>query len=718
MWQRRLPGLSKTRLRLLLLVFFCALVLPTAILIKQAYSQLKWEAFHHYRQQAEELVARIDQRYAELIATENARAFTDYSFLNVAGTNQNNYLQRSPLSVFPLHSNIPGNLGYFQIDYQGRFSSPLLPEDQRPSSVGLSAEEYQQRQQAREQIYKILSENRLLSPLRAKQKQSLRQAKPAVSPPARLAVPKPQVAEAELSTAPGVEADKETVINDRRHDQSLASAPQPAAEQKQLAEPVTSQRGFDQLQEESQNWSSSGQTFSKGLGRVEDLKLEQRYQQKLQQQKKKQETERTAKQDYKRQLRKERNLLPAEQAALPAMLSDLGASKSELRIKMFESEVDAFEFSLLESGHFVLYRKVWRDGQRYIQGLLLEPGAFIDGVIRKAFYDTAVSQTSNLAVAYQGNVLSALGSRHSRNYLSSTAELQGTLLLQDRLTAALQRMELIFSISQLPAGPGGQVIIWSSIVLLIILCSGFVVLYRLGVSQIQLARQQQDFVSAVSHELKTPLTSIRMYGEMLREGWAPEEKRHSYYDFIYTESERLSRLINNVLQLARLTRNALKVELKPCTVQQLMDTVRSKVSSQVERAGFQLQLNCDQRLMAEQIEVDADYFSQIMINLVDNALKFAGKAEQRQIDIGCEKVAEQYIQFSVRDYGPGVARDQMKKIFRLFYRSENELTRETVGTGIGLALVNQLAQAMQASVDVVSCEPGVEFRLRFPRCQL
>jgi signal transduction histidine kinase len=77
------------------------------------------------------------------------------------------------------------------------------------------------------------------------------------------------------------------------------------------------------------------------------------------------------------------------------------------------------------------------------------------------------------------------------------------------------------------------------------------------------------------------------------------------------------------------------------------------------------------------------------------------------------------VQFSVRDHGPGIEADQMKKIFTLFYRSENELTRETVGTGIGLALVHQLASAMRAEVDVVNSDmvngdSGAEFRIRFP----
>ena len=73
--------------------------------------------------------------------------------------------------------------------------------------------------------------------------------------------------------------------------------------------------------------------------------------------------------------------------------------------------------------------------------------------------------------------------------------------------------------------------------------------------------------------------------------------------------------------------------------------------------------------------------------------------------------------FSVRDYGPGIASSQMKKIFKLFYRSENELTRKTTGTGIGLALVHQLAQAMNGKADAVNKEPGAEFRIIFPRQQ-
>ena len=265
----------------------------------------------------------------------------------------------------------------------------------------------------------------------------------------------------------------------------------------------------------------------------------------------------------------------------------------------------------------------------------------------------------------------------------------------------------------MPAGPGTPLVTWVAVILALVLPGGFYLLYRLGAGQIDLARQQQDFVAAVSHELKTPLTSIRMYGELLREGWASEEKKATYYDYIHDESERLSRLITNVLQLARMTRNDLQVETKTMAVPELVDGIRSKIGSQVERAGFELNLDCTAAARASLVQVDSDWFTQIIINLVDNAIKFSAAAERRVIDIGCQRLRDGMVQFHVRDYGPGVPRDQMKKIFRLFYRSENELTRETVGTGIGLALVQQLTAAMNGQVDVVAREPGAEFRVSF-----
>jgi len=289
-----------------------------------------------------------------------------------------------------------------------------------------------------------------------------------------------------------------------------------------------------------------------------------------------------------------------------------------------------------------------------------------------------------------------------------------------RLEVPLEVVECVFSISHLPRGTSATVVDLLALALVLVLVAGHYGLYRVGMQHIDLAAQRSDFVSAVSHELKTPLTSIRMYGEMLRAGWITDEtRRQAYYDFIFFESERLSRLIANVLQLARLTNHDAPLTMKEYGLHQLLDLVRSKVSTQVEAANFALQIvePADARAVDAYTGLaDEDAFAQIFINLVDNAIKFSANAEPKRIAVGLRLPPGRPPQavFFVRDYGPGVARDQMQRIFQLFYRGENELTRHTQGTGIGLALVKALAAKMHAKVEVQNQNPGAEFRLLLP----
>ncbi len=715
MLRNTLSTWNKTRLRFILIVFFFALAIPAAILIKQAYSQLKWEAFHHYRLQAEELTKRIDTRFMEFVEIESARSFTDYSFLNVAGTSKSNFIQRSPLSTFPVDSKFPGIIGYFQVDNLGQFTSPLLPSSLSEQysdneNYDISSNEKIERKKIHNQIYQILSKNKLVNKPSLQITQSKTVQPSVTGKPATLSRSSSQ----EQKTAPLKDIQQR---DDKDKKLALSEKDIITEIEKPESSNLAPQAAFDDLQ--SRQGYSLEQTIdtSENSSLVENLKLKKDYQEKLKETNK--QLKSTLVKKEKRNLRIESNVLPAFPAAAKKRKNKYRKKNSRLRVNMFESEIDAFEFSRLESGHFVLYRKVWRNGQRYIQGLMIKPDFFIENVISKSFYKTSVSNATNLTVAYKGNILSTLHNMSSDQSYSGTRilkgneNLQGTLLLQKKLSTTLDQIELIFSINNLPAGPGAVVINWLSIILLLILCGGFFILYVLGLKQLTLARQQQDFVSAVSHELKTPLTSIRMYGEMLREGWVTEEKRKTYYDYIYDESERLTRLINNVLQLARMTRNELPVDLKPYTVAELVDTVRSKISSQVERAEFKLNLICDEAITKKTLLVDVDYFTQIIINLVDNAIKFSAKSEKRQIDIQCQILRNNKIQFTIRDYGPGVNKDQMRKIFHLFYRSENELTRDTVGTGIGLSLVKQLVNSMQGEIDVVNKEPGVEFQITF-----
>lgn len=665
------------KLKFLLLAFFIALALPTSILVYQAYGQLKWEAFHQHQQLARELSLRIDARFDALIKREESRPFTEYSFFNITGDQQSAFLQRSPLSQNPSESGIPGLLGYFQVDTSGQLQTPALPR-MNAQGYGIDTDELRQRLDQENKLRRILGQNRLV-----KKQNELMASAPAVQ---GLSLP--------AETQP--ESLDEITVYEAEEEPGLSF--------------------FDSLNSPAKI-SRERSKSEQSSGRVADLELDDRYE--VAAQLKESQQSETKQKNLDKKSRIEKAVLPESSAiglskkdiAAPTDVAGLLSQQQVTRIRTFESEVEPLEFSLLDSGHFVLFRRVWNDGERYVQGLLFNQKEFVDSLIANAYRESALASVSDLILSHQGNVVRLFGASNSGDY--SRSRLKGAeLLYQTRLVAPFSDLELIFSLASLPVGAGNQVILWSAFLLTLVLIGGSLMLYRLGARQIGLAQQQQDFVSAVSHELKTPLTSIRMYGEMLREGWADETRKKTYYDFIFFESERLSRLINNVLQLARMNRRDDKAELSDTGVGALIDELSPRLQSQLEQAGFVFQLECEDECRQAVVKLDNDWFTQVMINLIDNAIKFSANAEKKVVHLSCQRQQGRLL-FSVRDYGPGIAKDQMKKIFKLFYRSESELTRETVGTGIGLALVQQLVSAMQGKIDVLNREPGVEFQISF-----
>ena len=153
--------MTQRRLTLLVVLFFVALALPTSILVYQAYGQLKWEAFYQHQRLARELTLRIDGGFRDLIEREESRSISDYEFLNVSGSEGSAFLQRSPLSQFPLDVEVPGLLGYFQVDASGALRTPIVPET-NASSYGIPPSELQQRKQQEGRIRGILDQNRLV----------------------------------------------------------------------------------------------------------------------------------------------------------------------------------------------------------------------------------------------------------------------------------------------------------------------------------------------------------------------------------------------------------------------------------------------------------------------------------------------------------------------------------------------------------------------------
>ncbi|MGY6217168.1 ATP-binding protein [Methylolobus aquaticus] len=661
-------GLNRARLRWALGSFFLALALPTGILLRQTYKELQWESFHQHRVLAEELGARIDSRLRQLIVSEEARPKSDYGFLALGGDPSANFVVRSPLSGYPVRSAIPGVIGYFQIDDRGMLTTPLLPPTQaNPVHFGIRAAELRARRELQTRIRDILTRGQTLAELG-------RRAALPFSPVLRYGAPvsvlpygspRPWPIE-ETPEIPG----RPPWTNGPNEPWMSESRPNEA--------PATPAEG------EARSADSDGRpapASSKG-----------------------------------------RNPAPGNTRELPADdepdLDGPAPGHPALRLQRLAEPVRRapMDFDRLDTGHLVLSRTVWQQGHRAVQGALIEPERFMAVLIERDFRHTALSRMSALAVEYRGTVLLESSGASSSSDLADTGRWRGDTLYRTRLSPPLSDIELVFTIDDLPAGPGAAVVSWLGAILCVVLIGGCWLLYRLGLRQIAAAQQQQNFVAAVSHELKTPLTSIRMYGEMLREGWVSEERRASCYDFICTESERLTRLITNVLQLARVSRHGLEIELQPLTAARLLEVIRPRLAAQIQQAGFVLHVLCDEPAGQTTIRADEDCFAQIAINLVDNAIKFAAGTDVKRIELCCYRHGPEALVFSVRDFGPGVPKERMKKIFRLFYRGENESVRETAGTGIGLALVEQLATAMQARVDVVNHEPGAEFRVWFTPC--
>jgi len=227
--------------------------------------------------------------------------------------------------------------------------------------------------------------------------------------------------------------------------------------------------------------------------------------------------------------------------------------------------------------------------------------------------------------------------------------------------------------------------------------------------QVVLSRKKDDFISAVSHELRTPLTSIRMYTEMLEKDWVKTDgKRREYYTTMRQESERLTRLVENVLDFSRIQRGKKRYDFSMGDVNACIGEVAEMMRPYVERAGFTLvQDFCETAPFA----FDRDAVAQIVINLVDNALKYAKAAEDKCIILRTRQSKEMVL-IEIEDHGPGIPRSQQKKIFDAFYRCEDESTRQSVGTGLGLALVKRFAEAHHGFVEILNAKPtGALFRV-------
>lgn len=244
-----------------------------------------------------------------------------------------------------------------------------------------------------------------------------------------------------------------------------------------------------------------------------------------------------------------------------------------------------------------------------------------------------------------------------------------------------------------------------------ILAFGLTLTARSVTHQLELARLKSDFVSTVSHEFKSPLTAIRQLAEMLQSGRvASEEKRAHYYDVLLEQSERLSVLVDNVLDLARMDEGRYELERARIDVGALLEEIVKSVEHRVRHEGFRIRSEIEDP--APSLTLDAAAVTQATTNMIDNGVKYSGDSKEVVVR-GFSRNGHFVI--TVQDFGVGLDDDEAAKVFERFYRGGSELTRTVKGTGLGLALVKQIAEAHGGSVAVESTlGSGSTFSIRLP----
>ena len=193
------------------------------------------------------------------------------------------------------------------------------------------------------------------------------------------------------------------------------------------------------------------------------------------------------------------------------------------------------------------------------------------------------------------------------------------------------------------------------------------------------------FVSNVSHELKTPLTAVRLSAEMLREGRVKEEAQARYLEVIVRESERLTRLVDNVLDFGRLERGRRKFNLEARDVNELLSVAEAQ-RPRVEAAGLTLMVRSAPMPVMRTFDLDA--VGQVIVNLIDNAVKYA--ASGKMVEVSVSERGE----ITVADRGPGIAAKHRSRIFERFYRCDDSITAKSSGSGLGLSIASRLMAGM------------------------
>ena len=622
------------KLKIYIIIFCVALSVPLAYLILRTYQALEQEEVAKLQYFAETIFDEMEKELTAVVLKEERRAVDEYNYKSILPNLVSGAAEAvpSPLSMLPEKDYI---LGYFQNNPDGSFQTPLVETGKTiPGDRNAVVSQLKD-------TNTIFNQKRL-----------------SVADPVRAAQTKTPITQ-EQKEATGF-ADKYLDLSESQKPKSYLGRKEKRVEKITIAQALNiAPQDRDQILTKRSKGTESGSGKS-----ITVFEKDQQDEESL-----------DAKHNNEVMLHN-----GAEIELLP-----VPSHKTE----KYQVEVTPLRSIFINTDQVFIFRRIVIDNQIYRQGFIIRVKTFLNHLAQAYFVKQPLARYTHLSLKIEDQGI------ETEIIKTGAVTQKVNFLLNRTFPSPFDFLRATLICGQIPQSAGRGTLNIMIAILVVIILMGLFAIYKSAGAVLDLSERRSKFVSSVTHELKTPLTNMRMYIEMLEQGMARDpEREQDYFNILGSESARLSRLIDNVLELSKLEKKQRHINLREGDFDDVIQEVTVVMQEKLRQEGFAF---IAENSGAKPFKYDPDVMVLILINLMENSIKFGKAAPVKKITLAVRH-EDDCVTIHVSDTGPGIPRHALKKIFDDFYRVESPLTRTTGGTGIGLSLVKKFVTLMGGEV--------------------